>query len=140
MESRIYIPTENRLSAAEAMVERQAAHLSEIRQLTAEWQEFDDAYEREMTELIGKTKVRNARTKHDDLLARLRKSPELFDPSPDGEKALEAYRAQIVEERHDLYRSLRFDHAAAIELRRDTSTVRRPPTTASSRWDASRNG
>lgn len=111
------MPMEDLFSAQESLIERQVRHLDHARQLDAELKELDEAYRREMVELIGKTKVRNAQPKHEELLKRLEASAALFDLSPAGLKAEEAYKAQIVEERHELYRSLGFDHKKAIQLR-----------------------
>lgn len=115
----VHIGVDDQLAGQDALLKQAEKQLEQTRKLAGEWKNLDEAYAREITKLIGKTKYENARPKHEELLARLRKSPELFNLSPEGQKAAETYRAQIIEERHELYRSLGFDHQAAIKLRRD---------------------
>lgn len=118
MVDEIEMTIEEQMGEEEALLERRKTHFEQIKKLASEWNEMEEAYARDITELIGKAKVRNARAKHEELLTRMRKSSELFDLSPEGRKALEAYEAQIAEERHELYRSMRFDHEGAIALRK----------------------
>lgn len=84
------IPVAIRRAAEAGLIERQARHPEQARSLDAERAEIEENYSTAMVELIGKTKYRNARPGHTELLARLGGSRMLFDPSREGLKAEEA--------------------------------------------------
>jgi hypothetical protein len=111
------MPSSDRLAAWQSHIERQGRILEECRQLGAEWAELSRSYQAEMRALVGEEKYAAATPSHRALLERLVKCPTLFDGSGEGRRAEEVYRAQLITERHELYRSLGFDHAAAIKLR-----------------------
>lgn len=107
---------EDRLAAEESLIERQRQHLDKRRKFVYKLDELDKKYRKEILALMGEKKVKNALPKYMKLLGEL-EHPTLFDASPVGLKKEKEFRQRIITERHELYRSIGFDHKKAINIR-----------------------
>ncbi|OEU84159.1 MAG: hypothetical protein BA873_11300 [Desulfobulbaceae bacterium C00003063] len=112
------ISLKDHFAAEEALIERQRKHLEKRKQFVFKIDEIDKEYRKEILALIGEEKVKKALPRHKKLLGELER-PILFDASSEGLKKEEEFRQRIITERHELYRSLRYDHEKAIKIRQE---------------------
>lgn len=121
------IPLETRLSADEAMLERERRLTTANKELSLALAKSRTEYKRQITNHIGAAKISTATANYNRLRHEMATIPNRFAHTPEGEKLAIAELRRLAKEKHELYHGMKFDVPGAIAIRKESLAQARAP-------------